>query len=208
MGKLIKHQWARLIALTAGACTQPYSCLRDHINRIDLSWAAVWGFFFPKAFFDMFTPYTSLPKFPSSCSRVFNVLVAPVPVVQLINLLAGFAVLCLEWPLPWLKETPVYRAFALRFAAYPIIALFALLQYQATNAAFYLLIATAYFLLSFLAMWANGKDLCPSLVRERGYWGYKYVAATRHWESVTWFWRDRIRFTSAANLHDHAHNMR
>lgn len=50
----------------------------------------------------------------------------------------------LEWPLPWLKDTPLYRAFALRFAIYPIVALFALLQYQATNAAFYLLIATAY----------------------------------------------------------------
>jgi hypothetical protein len=42
MGKLIKHQWARLIALTAGAY---------------LAWAAFWGFFYPKSFFDMFTPY-------------------------------------------------------------------------------------------------------------------------------------------------------
>jgi len=164
MGKLIKNQWARLIALTAGACTPPHACPRDRIDRIDLSWAAFWGFFFPKAFFDMFTPYTPPPKSPSSFNSVFNVLVAPVPVVQLINLLAGFAVLSLEWPLPWLKGTPVYRAFALRFAAYPIIALFALLQYQATNAAFYLLIATAYFLPYLLAMGANGKDLCPGLV--------------------------------------------
>jgi len=122
------------------------------------------GFLLPQSVFrHVYSVQPSL-AIPSSFNSVFNVLVAPIPVVQLINLLAGFAVLSLEWPLPWLKGTPVYRAFALRFAAYPIIALFALLQYQATNAAFYLLIATAYFLPYLLAMGANGKDLCPGLV--------------------------------------------
>jgi hypothetical protein len=58
MGKLIKHQWARLIALTAGGCNVP------HFERLlieDLAWAAFWGFFYPKAFLDMFTPYHPLP---------------------------------------------------------------------------------------------------------------------------------------------------
>lgn len=59
MGKLIKHQWARLIALTAGGCIVP------HFGRLlieDLAWAAFWGFFYPKAFLDMFTPYHTLPQ--------------------------------------------------------------------------------------------------------------------------------------------------
>jgi len=125
MGKLIKHQWARLITLTAGAY---------------LTWAAFWGFFFPKAFFDMFTP-------------IFNVLVAPVPIIQLINLLSGIAVLSLEWPLPFLKGTALQRAFAVRFAVYPIIAVGALLQYQCTNASFYLLIATVVY----FQAWGEGE---------------------------------------------------
>jgi hypothetical protein len=52
-------------------------------------------------------------------------------------------VLALEWPLPWLKDTAVYRAFPLRFALYPVMAVPAFLQYQTTDPAFYLLIATA-----------------------------------------------------------------
>jgi hypothetical protein len=50
----------------------------------------------------------------------------------------------MEWPLPFIKDTAVQRAFALRFALYPILAVVALLQYQCTNASFYLLIGTAY----------------------------------------------------------------
>lgn len=69
------------------------------------------------------------------------------PIIQLINLLSGIAVLLLEWPLPFLKDTALQRAFAVRFAVYPIIATVALLQYQCTNASFYLLIGTAYYLL-------------------------------------------------------------
>src|SRR5437762_3813756 len=80
---------------------------------------------------------------------VFNVLVAPVPIIQLLNLLSGLAILSLEWPLSYLKDTPLHRGFAVRFAVYPIIAAIALLQYQCTNASFYLLIGTAYCLSAF-----------------------------------------------------------
>jgi len=115
MGKLIKHQWARLIVLTAGAY---------------LTWAAFWGFFYPKAFLDMFTP-------------IFNGLVAPVPFIQIINLIGGLFLLAFEWPLPFIKGKAFHRAFALRFALYPILAVAAFIQYQCTDPAFYLLIGTA-----------------------------------------------------------------
>jgi len=88
------------------------------------------GLLLSQSFFDMFTP-------------IFNVLVAPVPVVQIINLLAGIFILALEWPLVLLKDTGLQRAFAVRFALYPIFAVVALIQYQCTNASFYLLIGTA-----------------------------------------------------------------
>ena len=71
-------------------------------------------------------------------------LVAPIPVVQILNLVAGIFILGLEWPLPFLKGTALQRAFAVRFALYPIISVTALIQYQCTNASFYLLIGTVY----------------------------------------------------------------
>lgn len=77
-------------------------------------------------------------------------LVAPIPVVQVLNLLGGIFILLLEWPLPFLKGTALQRAFAIRFSLYPIVAAIALIQYQATNASFYLLIGTAY------ATWKRG----------------------------------------------------
>jgi hypothetical protein len=67
-----------------------------------------------------------------------------VPVIQLINLLDGIVILALEWPLPFIKDKAFHRAFALRFALYPIMAVAALIQYQCTDPAFYLLIGTAY----------------------------------------------------------------
>jgi len=127
MGKLVKHQWARLLVLTAAAY---------------LTWAAFWGFFYPKSFFDMFTP-------------VFNGLVAPLPVIQIINLLDGIVILALEWPLPFIRDKALHRAFALRFALYPIMAVAALIQYQCTDPAFYLLIGTAVY----FQAWAEGETI-------------------------------------------------
>ena len=72
MGKLIKNHWARLIILVASA----YQVA-----------AAIEGFFWPKIFWDQMT--TNL-----------NGIVAPVPILQIINLLFGIFGLCLEWPLP------------------------------------------------------------------------------------------------------------
>lgn len=78
---------------------------------------------------------------------IFNGLVAPVPVIQVINLLDGLFILALEWPLPLIKDKPFQRSFGLRFALYPIMAVAALLQYQCTDPGFYLLIGTAYVVL-------------------------------------------------------------
>jgi hypothetical protein len=77
------------------------------------------------------------------CS-IFNGLVAPIPVIQLVNLFDGLATLALEWPLPFLPSMAIQRAFGLRFALYPIMAVAAFIQYQCTDPAFYLLIGTAY----------------------------------------------------------------
>ena len=64
--------------------------------------------------------------------------------MQILNLVSGISILLLEWPLPFLKGHALQRAYSLRFAVYPIVAVLALIQYQCTDASFYLLIGTAY----------------------------------------------------------------
>ena len=96
---------------------------------------------------------------------MFNGLVAPVPIIQILNLLSGIAILLLEWPLPFIKGNTLQRAYPLRFAVYPIVAVLALIQYQCTNASFYLLIGTAYGYLArvtlmsrvYFQAWAEGE---------------------------------------------------
>ncbi|ODQ53517.1 hypothetical protein SAICODRAFT_79848, partial [Saitoella complicata NRRL Y-17804] len=63
MGNLIKTDLARLITLTAA------------VYQV---WAALWGYAYPKAFFDMLTP-------------IFDLAVKPIPVLQTINFILGLA---------------------------------------------------------------------------------------------------------------------
>jgi len=137
MGKLIKHQWARLIVLTAGTCIS----LRFRVNSRSIMGCAL-GILLPKKL--LRHVYTVYPIFHLAHDRIFNGFVTPIPFVQLFNLLAGLFILAIEWPLPFLKETPLHRAFVHRLVVYPLVSLVAIVQYQATNAAFYLLIGTAY----------------------------------------------------------------
>lgn len=114
MGKLIKNHWARLIVLTAS------------VYQVG---AALEGFFWPKVFWDF---------------RTHNLdgLVKPFPALQTINLI--FALICLswEWPLgPLVRALPgLHRSITARLVFYPLVALAALLLYQATNAGLYYLI--------------------------------------------------------------------
>jgi len=84
---------------------------------------------------------------------IFNSLVAPIPILQILNLLSGISILLLEWPLPFIKGHALQRAYSLRFAVYPIVAVLALIQYQCTNASFYLLIGAAVY----FQAWAEGE---------------------------------------------------
>ncbi|EPE09442.1 pro41 protein [Ophiostoma piceae UAMH 11346] len=109
MGRLIKNHWARLIVLSAAA----YQVA-----------AAIEGFFWPKVFWDFLT-------------RNLDPIVKPVPILQIINLLLGLAVLAWEWPLGALAGSAFHRSLETRLALIPLAALAAVLLYQGTNAAIY-----------------------------------------------------------------------
>ncbi|OQE79854.1 hypothetical protein PENNAL_c0049G07766 [Penicillium nalgiovense] len=112
MGRLIKNHWGRLIILTAAA----YQVA-----------SAVEGFIWPKVFWDFI-------------SRNLDAAVAPVPVLQILNLIMGLVGIAWEWPLKPLAGSIPHRSIEIRLIIYPLSALLAALLYQGTDPAIYYLI--------------------------------------------------------------------
>lgn len=134
MGKLIKNHWARLILLTAAT----YQIA-----------AALECFLWPKIFWDFLT-------------KNLDGGVKPAPILQLFNLVLGIAGVCWEWPLKFVKGTPLHRSIEARLAFYPLSALMAVLIYQGTNPAIYYLVGVG------VLFWAYSQGevgylLCSSL---------------------------------------------
>ncbi|KGO73386.1 DNA glycosylase, G/T mismatch [Penicillium italicum] len=112
MGRLIKNHWGRLIILTAAA----YQVV-----------SAIEGFIWPKVFWDFI-------------SRNLDAAVAPVPVLQILNLIMGLVGIAWEWPLKPLAGSIPHRSIEIRLLVYPLSALLAALLYQGTDPAIYYLI--------------------------------------------------------------------
>ncbi|KAK6842255.1 hypothetical protein PG987_003115 [Apiospora arundinis] len=117
MGKLIKSHLARLISLSAAS----YQAI-----------AALYGFLWPKVFWDFTT-------------KSMDSAVSPIPYLQLANFVSAGAVMAWEWP--------IHSCAQLRFYVYPqahaviflVAAVPASLLYQGTNAALYYIIAAAFY---------------------------------------------------------------
>ncbi|KAI9893844.1 MAG: hypothetical protein M1814_005397 [Vezdaea aestivalis] len=129
MGKLIKNHWARLIILTAAS----YQAL-----------AALYGFFWPKLFFDFLT-------------KTLDATVKPYPILQSVNLLCGLLGFALEWPLSFVAGSFLHRSIEFRLLFYPFSALSAILLYQGTNAALYYCIGVGVWFWAF----CEGEDVMP-----------------------------------------------
>jgi hypothetical protein len=131
MGRLIKNHWGRLIILTAAACMLPaqHCQLEAGADRIqtDQVASAVEGFIWPKVFWDFI-------------SRNLDAAVAPVPVLQILNLIMGLVGIAWEWPLKPLAGSIPHRSIEIRLIIYPLSALLAALLYQGTDPAIYYLI--------------------------------------------------------------------
>ncbi|KAI0074644.1 hypothetical protein K474DRAFT_1765355 [Panus rudis PR-1116 ss-1] len=127
MASLIWHQYGRFVSLSATVYT---------------IWAAFWGFWFRKFFFDFATGIVRSPGGvqPSPSVSFFITIIVKAPIVQIISMLVGIALLALEYPAPFLKDTSLSRSFV--FKGMMLIAqfFFALLYYQGTNGAIWSLI--------------------------------------------------------------------
>ncbi|QRV82715.1 hypothetical protein RhiJN_10730 [Ceratobasidium sp. AG-Ba] len=137
MGVFLWHQWARLVALTAG---------------IYGVWAAFWGFFYRKFFWDfiggqlMAPPKGAANPFSGGMitgpnSAPFVAIIVKIPLVQIFTLIMALTLALLEWPLPVMKKLPIYRSFVFRIVWLLLLAFISVLFYQGTNVAIYSLTA-------------------------------------------------------------------
>ncbi|KAJ1331571.1 hypothetical protein MN608_05030 [Microdochium nivale] len=138
MGRLIKNHWARLIVITAAG----YQIC-----------AALQGFFWPKIFFDFLT-------------KSLDPAVKPLPILQVINLVMGFGMMALEFPLKPLAGSSFHRSLEARLAILPLTALASVLLYQATNAAIYYVAAMVIYFWAY----SEGEIICakPWTLPQRG----------------------------------------
>ncbi|KAI0630100.1 hypothetical protein C8Q77DRAFT_240598 [Trametes polyzona] len=128
MGNLVWHEYARYVALSATTYT---------------IWAAFWGIYYRKYFFDFVNGIIRSPGGvqPAPSDSVFVSIIVKAPVVQILNMLLGFGYLALDYPAPFLKNTSIHRSFPIRIVLLLLQTFFAILYYQGTNGAIYSFIA-------------------------------------------------------------------
>ncbi|KAI0762133.1 hypothetical protein BD413DRAFT_217857 [Trametes elegans] len=128
MGNLIWHEYGRYVALAATAYT---------------IWAAFWGIYYRKFFFDFVNGIIRSPGGvqPAASDAFFTSIIVKAPVVQILNMLIGLCYLALDYPAPFLKNTSIHRSFPIRIVLLLAQTFFAILYYQGTNGAVYSFIA-------------------------------------------------------------------
>jgi len=130
MGKLIWHEYARLIALTASIYTV---------------WAGFFGLIYRKFFWDFVGGIIRNPGGiqPSDKSAIFISIIVKTPIVQIFSMIMGVMMIAMEYPVPFFKGTTIQRSIVVRVPLLLIQAFLAVLFYQGTNGAIWSLLAAA-----------------------------------------------------------------
>ncbi|THH09388.1 hypothetical protein EW145_g2042 [Phellinidium pouzarii] len=128
MGNFIWHEWARFISLTAA---------------IYAVWAGYFGIFYRKFFWDFVGGTLRDPGGlqPAKSASFFIAIIVKAPILQVLSMILGAALIALEWPLPVLKKLAIHRSLVLRPVLLLILALITILFYQGTNVALYSFVA-------------------------------------------------------------------
>jgi vacuolar-type H+-ATPase subunit I/STV1 len=136
MGKFIWHQWARYVSI--------FAC-------VYAIWSGFWGIFFRKFFWDFvggkhvkdplragFKCGTNIACgiIPSSSAQIFITIIVRVPVIQILAILFGIILLCIE-TVPYLRKTMIHRSFVFKLVWLILQALLCFLFYQGTNGGVY-----------------------------------------------------------------------
>jgi hypothetical protein len=128
MGKLVWHEYARLVTITASCYTV---------------WASMWAFVYRKFFWDFVNGTLRNPGGlqPAKQDAVFITLIVKAPVLPIFSMIIGLCIIAFEYPVPWVRGTSIHRSFVVRIVALIIQAFIAILWYQGTNGAIWSLAA-------------------------------------------------------------------
>lgn len=128
MGKLVWHEYSRLLTLAASIYT---------------IWAGIWGIMFRKFFWDFVGGTMADPGGiqPSSNVAIFIDITVKAPVIQVSAIVMGILIVALDYPVPFLNSTIIHRCIPLRIPLLLIQAGLAALFYQGTNGAIWSLLA-------------------------------------------------------------------
>jgi len=130
MGNLIWHEYSRLLSIT--------SCVYT-------IWAAFWGFYYRKFFWDFVGGIVRSPGGlqPSRANAIFITLIVKAPIIQILSMILAFVILAIEFPLPQLKGSSIHRSFVVRVPLLLLQAFLTVLYYQGTNASLWSMITAA-----------------------------------------------------------------
>jgi len=128
MGNLVWHEYSRLISITATVYTV---------------WAGFWGLIYRKFFWDFVGGTLRDPGGiqPAPSAAAFIAIIVTVPVIQILSIILGLGILAIEFPMPQIKRTAIYRSLVLRVVLLIFQAFFAILFYQGTNGSIWSIIA-------------------------------------------------------------------
>ncbi|KAG2047280.1 hypothetical protein BDR06DRAFT_897807, partial [Suillus hirtellus] len=124
---------SRYISLTASVCAV---------------WASFWGFFFRKFFWDVIGGILRSPGGLQSSPKfaLFINVIVKYPIVQIGTMALGFTIIALEYPIPILKGTAIFRSIVLRVVLLIVQTAGTVIFYQGTNAALWSLIAAMFYI--------------------------------------------------------------
>ncbi|KAI0254040.1 hypothetical protein BJV78DRAFT_1122061 [Lactifluus subvellereus] len=128
MGKLIWHEHARFVSITASVYTV---------------WAGYFGLVYRKFFWDFVSGITRNPGGiqPAKQDALFINITVKAPVIQIFAIILGLVILAVEYPAPFIKGTAVHRNLITRVILLLFQVLLAFLFYQGTNGAIWSLVA-------------------------------------------------------------------
>jgi len=128
MGHLIWHRYSRLVSIS---------------SSVYAIWAAFWGLFYRKFFWDFIGGTLQDPGGiqPSPKVAIFVAIIVDFPIIQILTMIIAAFILCIELPLHFIKTLSLYRSLILRIVLLIFQACLVLLFYQGTNAAIWSLIS-------------------------------------------------------------------
>jgi hypothetical protein len=128
MGKLIWHEYARLVTIVASCYTL---------------WASTWAFVYRKFFWDFVSGTLRNPGGlqPANHDGFFTVLIVKAPVIPLLSWILAFCIIAFEYSIPWVKGKAIHRSFIVRVIALLVQAVLASVWYQGTNGMIWSLVA-------------------------------------------------------------------